>query len=44
MFTNIYIWLLYFTGIQKLLGRYKLCIDNGSDYVEKRMYAHPSFI
>ena len=32
---------LYFTGIQKLRDRYKLCIDKDGDYVEK-MYAHLS--
>jgi hypothetical protein len=27
--------LFYFTGIEKLRDRYKLCIDKGGDYVEK---------
>ena len=27
--------LFYFTGIEKLRQRYKLCIDKGGDYVEK---------
>jgi len=27
--------LFYFTGIEKLRQHYKLCIDKGSDYVEK---------
>jgi len=27
--------LFHFTGIEKLEDRYKLCIDKGSDYVEK---------
>ena len=27
--------LFYFTVIEKLWQRYKLCIDKGSDYVEK---------
>jgi len=25
----------YFTGVEKLRQRYKLCIDKGGDYVEK---------
>lgn len=28
----------------KLRDRYKLCINKGGDYVEKQMYAHPSFL
>ena len=27
--------LFYFTGIEELRDRYKLCIDKGGDYVEK---------
>ena len=27
--------LFYFTGIEKLRDRYKLCIDKGGEYVEK---------
>jgi len=27
--------LFYFTGMKKLSDRYNLCIDKGSDYVEK---------
>ena len=27
--------LFYFTGVEKLRQRYKLCIDKGGDYVEK---------
>jgi len=27
--------LFYFTGIEKLQDRYKLCIDKGGDYIGK---------
>jgi len=27
--------LFYFTGVEKLRQRYKMCIDKGGDYIEK---------
>ena len=34
--------LFYFTGIEKLRDRYKLCIEKGGDYVEKLLYSWSS--
>jgi len=35
MHARMYTELFYFTGIQTLRDRYKLCIDKGSECVEK---------